>query len=134
MELEEQVTLTCEASGDPIPSITWRTSTRNISSEEKVQCHPRVSGPLARGLNANGVYFMPHALGCARGWDAVTGGRSQVLGAPIPQPSLAVACLASPCNGRGTIPCKDLQGCDVRGCSQVRRYGEERDSHSQAQG
>lgn len=72
MELEEQVTLTCEASGDPIPSITWRTSTRNISSEEKVQCHPRVSGPLARGLNANGVYFMPHALGCARGWDAVT--------------------------------------------------------------
>ncbi|XP_037697388.1 neural cell adhesion molecule 1 isoform X4 [Choloepus didactylus] len=35
MELEEQVTLTCEASGDPIPSITWRTSTRNISSEEK---------------------------------------------------------------------------------------------------
>ena len=53
---------------------------------------------------------------------------------PIPQPSLAVACLASPCNGRGTIPCKDLQGCDVRGCSQVRRYGEERDSHSQAQG
>lgn len=36
MELEEQVTLTCEASGDPIPTITWRTSTRNISSEEKV--------------------------------------------------------------------------------------------------
>ncbi|XP_063111837.1 neural cell adhesion molecule 1 isoform X4 [Cavia porcellus] len=35
MELEEQVTLTCEASGDPIPSITWRTATRNISSEEK---------------------------------------------------------------------------------------------------
>uniref|UniRef100_A0A2K6JZ50 Neural cell adhesion molecule 1 n=2 Tax=Rhinopithecus TaxID=542827 RepID=A0A2K6JZ50_RHIBE len=40
MELEEQVTLTCEASGDPIPSITWRTSTRNISSEEKVSCCP----------------------------------------------------------------------------------------------
>ncbi|XP_054853412.1 neural cell adhesion molecule 1 isoform X3 [Eublepharis macularius] len=35
MELEDQVTLTCEASGDPIPSITWRTSTRNISNEEK---------------------------------------------------------------------------------------------------
>ncbi|XP_015505290.1 neural cell adhesion molecule 1 isoform X5 [Parus major] len=35
MELEEQITLTCEASGDPIPSITWRTSTRNISNEEK---------------------------------------------------------------------------------------------------
>uniref|UniRef100_A0A2K5KH29 Neural cell adhesion molecule 1 n=1 Tax=Colobus angolensis palliatus TaxID=336983 RepID=A0A2K5KH29_COLAP len=44
MELEEQVTLTCEASGDPIPSITWRTSTRNISSEEKVSCCPGVSG------------------------------------------------------------------------------------------
>lgn len=49
MELEEQVTLTCEASGDPIPSITWRTSTRNISSEEKVQCHLRVSGPWSAG-------------------------------------------------------------------------------------
>ncbi|XP_054031962.1 neural cell adhesion molecule 1 isoform X6 [Dryobates pubescens] len=50
MELEEQITLTCEASGDPIPSITWRTSTRNISSEEKtldgrvvVRSHARVS-------------------------------------------------------------------------------------------
>ncbi|XP_039206464.1 neural cell adhesion molecule 1 isoform X9 [Crotalus tigris] len=35
MELEDQIILTCEASGDPIPSITWRTSSRNISSEEK---------------------------------------------------------------------------------------------------
>ncbi|XP_074891214.1 neural cell adhesion molecule 1 isoform X1 [Buteo buteo] len=35
MELEDQITLTCEASGDPIPSITWKTSTRNISNEEK---------------------------------------------------------------------------------------------------
>ncbi|NWI06463.1 NCAM1 protein, partial [Tichodroma muraria] len=50
MELEDQITLTCEASGDPIPSITWRTSTRNISSEEKtldgrivVRSHARVS-------------------------------------------------------------------------------------------
>uniref|UniRef100_A0A670KFL9 Neural cell adhesion molecule 1 n=1 Tax=Podarcis muralis TaxID=64176 RepID=A0A670KFL9_PODMU len=50
MELEDQITLTCEASGDPIPSITWRTSTRNISNEEKtldgrivVRSHARVS-------------------------------------------------------------------------------------------
>ncbi|XP_039577860.1 neural cell adhesion molecule 1 isoform X13 [Passer montanus] len=50
MELEDQITLTCEASGDPIPSITWRTSSRNISSEEKtldgrivVRSHARVS-------------------------------------------------------------------------------------------
>ncbi|XP_077162346.1 neural cell adhesion molecule 1 isoform X3 [Paroedura picta] len=50
MELEDQITLTCEASGDPIPSITWRTSTRNISNEEKTQdgrivvrSHARVS-------------------------------------------------------------------------------------------
>ncbi|NWR54182.1 NCAM1 protein, partial [Bucorvus abyssinicus] len=50
MELEEQITLTCEASGDPIPSITWRTSTRNISNEEKtldgriiIRSHARVS-------------------------------------------------------------------------------------------
>ncbi|XP_018079825.1 neural cell adhesion molecule 1-B isoform X3 [Xenopus laevis] len=34
VELDE-ITLTCEASGDPIPSITWRTAHRNISSEEK---------------------------------------------------------------------------------------------------
>uniref|UniRef100_A0A8D2MYR8 Neural cell adhesion molecule 1 n=1 Tax=Zonotrichia albicollis TaxID=44394 RepID=A0A8D2MYR8_ZONAL len=40
MELEDQITLTCEASGDPIPSITWRSSSRNISSEEKVKWHP----------------------------------------------------------------------------------------------
>uniref|UniRef100_A0A8D0GRK2 Neural cell adhesion molecule 1 n=1 Tax=Sphenodon punctatus TaxID=8508 RepID=A0A8D0GRK2_SPHPU len=50
MEMEDQITLTCEASGDPIPSITWRTSTRNISNEEKtldgrivVRSHARVS-------------------------------------------------------------------------------------------
>uniref|UniRef100_A0A8C8S9J7 Neural cell adhesion molecule 1 n=1 Tax=Pelusios castaneus TaxID=367368 RepID=A0A8C8S9J7_9SAUR len=50
MELEDQITLTCEASGDPIPSITWRISTRNISNEEKtldgrivVHSHVRVS-------------------------------------------------------------------------------------------
>ncbi|XP_044312211.1 neural cell adhesion molecule 1 isoform X8 [Varanus komodoensis] len=50
MELEDQITLTCEASGDPIPSITWRTALRNISSEEKtldgrivVRSHARVS-------------------------------------------------------------------------------------------
>lgn len=41
MELEDQITLTCEASGDPIPSITWRTSTRNISNEEKVSPLPK---------------------------------------------------------------------------------------------
>uniref|UniRef100_A0ACB8EYJ4 Neural cell adhesion molecule 1 n=1 Tax=Sphaerodactylus townsendi TaxID=933632 RepID=A0ACB8EYJ4_9SAUR len=41
MELEDQITLTCEASGDPIPSITWRTSTRNISNEEKLLASQR---------------------------------------------------------------------------------------------
>lgn len=46
MELEDQITLTCEASGDPIPSITWRTSTRNISNEEKVQPCPEPPGVL----------------------------------------------------------------------------------------
>ncbi|KAM9220002.1 neural cell adhesion molecule 1 isoform 10-T10 [Dugong dugon] len=57
MELEEQVTLTCEASGDPIPSITWRTSTRNISSEEKtldghmvVRSHARVSSLTLKSI------------------------------------------------------------------------------------
>uniref|UniRef100_A0A8C6FZA9 Neural cell adhesion molecule 1 n=1 Tax=Moschus moschiferus TaxID=68415 RepID=A0A8C6FZA9_MOSMO len=57
MELEEQVTLTCEASGDPIPSITWRTSTRNISSEEKTQdghmvvrSHARVSSLTLKSI------------------------------------------------------------------------------------
>ncbi|KAM4828367.1 neural cell adhesion molecule 1 isoform 17-T17 [Thomomys bottae] len=57
MELEEQVTLTCEASGDPIPSIIWRTSTRNISSEEKtldghmvVRSHARVSSLTLKSI------------------------------------------------------------------------------------
>ncbi|XP_037697393.1 neural cell adhesion molecule 1 isoform X9 [Choloepus didactylus] len=57
MELEEQVTLTCEASGDPIPSITWRTSTRNISSEEKtldghmvVRGHARLSSLILKSI------------------------------------------------------------------------------------
>ncbi|XP_045870729.1 neural cell adhesion molecule 1 isoform X12 [Meles meles] len=57
MELEEQVTLTCEASGDPIPTITWRTSTRNISSEEKtldghlvVHSHARVSSLTLKSI------------------------------------------------------------------------------------
>uniref|UniRef100_A0A8C9ADA0 Neural cell adhesion molecule 1 n=1 Tax=Prolemur simus TaxID=1328070 RepID=A0A8C9ADA0_PROSS len=57
MELEEQVTLTCEASGDPLPSITWRTSTRNISSEEKtldghmvVRSHARVSSLTLKSI------------------------------------------------------------------------------------
>ncbi|XP_074213302.1 neural cell adhesion molecule 1 isoform X3 [Camelus bactrianus] len=57
MELEEQVTLTCEASGDPIPTITWRTSTRNISSEEKtldghmvVRSHARVSSLTLKSI------------------------------------------------------------------------------------
>nr|XP_033773597.1 neural cell adhesion molecule 1 isoform X3 [Geotrypetes seraphini] len=35
MEQEDQITLACEASGDPIPTINWRTGTRNISNEEK---------------------------------------------------------------------------------------------------
>ncbi|XP_075047455.1 neural cell adhesion molecule 1 isoform X7 [Mixophyes fleayi] len=35
VELDNEITLTCEASGDPLPSITWRTATRNISEEEK---------------------------------------------------------------------------------------------------
>ncbi|XP_040181939.1 neural cell adhesion molecule 1 isoform X3 [Rana temporaria] len=35
VELDNEITLTCEASGDPLPSITWRTATRNISEEDK---------------------------------------------------------------------------------------------------
>ncbi|XP_061448225.1 neural cell adhesion molecule 1 isoform X1 [Rhineura floridana] len=57
MELEDQITLTCEASGDPIPSITWRTSTRNISNEEKtldgrivVRSHARVSSLTLKAI------------------------------------------------------------------------------------
>uniref|UniRef100_A0A7M4EH73 Neural cell adhesion molecule 1 n=1 Tax=Crocodylus porosus TaxID=8502 RepID=A0A7M4EH73_CROPO len=49
MELEDQITLTCEASGDPIPSITWKTSTRNISNEEKVKPLPKTR-PLKQGM------------------------------------------------------------------------------------
>ncbi|XP_072281639.1 neural cell adhesion molecule 1 isoform X9 [Pyxicephalus adspersus] len=35
VELDNEITLTCEASGDPLPSITWRTATRNITDEDK---------------------------------------------------------------------------------------------------
>ncbi|XP_030076384.1 neural cell adhesion molecule 1 isoform X5 [Microcaecilia unicolor] len=57
MELEEQITLTCEASGDPIPAINWRTGTRNISNEQKtldgrivVRSHARVSSLTLRNI------------------------------------------------------------------------------------
>ncbi|XP_069470360.1 neural cell adhesion molecule 1 isoform X2 [Ambystoma mexicanum] len=66
MELEEQITLTCEATGDPTPSITWRMATRNISSEEKtldgrivVSSHARVSSLTLNDIQYTdaGEYF-----------------------------------------------------------------------------
>ncbi|XP_029428022.1 neural cell adhesion molecule 1 isoform X3 [Rhinatrema bivittatum] len=66
MELEEQITLTCEASGDPIPTISWRTGTRNISNEEKtldgrimVRSHARVSSLTLKDIQYTdaGEYF-----------------------------------------------------------------------------
>ncbi|KAM4651270.1 neural cell adhesion molecule 1 isoform 1-T1 [Discoglossus pictus] len=66
VELEEQITLTCEASGDPLPSITWRTATRNISSEEKtldgrieVNGHIRMSSLTLKDIQHTdaGEYF-----------------------------------------------------------------------------
>lgn len=35
-ELEEQTVLTCEATGDPTPSIVWSFGRRNFSEEEQV--------------------------------------------------------------------------------------------------
>uniref|UniRef100_A0A8C0AW76 Neural cell adhesion molecule 1 n=1 Tax=Buteo japonicus TaxID=224669 RepID=A0A8C0AW76_9AVES len=55
MELEDQITLTCEASGDPIPSITWKTSTRNISNEEK-------SAPQAQSSASNSIFLSCQTL------------------------------------------------------------------------
>ncbi|MEE6484707.1 hypothetical protein FKM82_013982 [Ascaphus truei] len=66
VELEEQITLTCEASGDPLPSITWRTATRNISNEEKtldgrivVHGHIRMSSLTLKDIQHTdaGEYF-----------------------------------------------------------------------------
>ncbi|OCT72572.1 neural cell adhesion molecule 1-B isoform X6 [Xenopus laevis] len=65
VELDE-ITLTCEASGDPIPSITWRTAHRNISSEEKtldghivVKDHIRMSALTLKDIQYTdaGEYF-----------------------------------------------------------------------------
>ncbi|XP_075047451.1 neural cell adhesion molecule 1 isoform X3 [Mixophyes fleayi] len=66
VELDNEITLTCEASGDPLPSITWRTATRNISEEEKtldgrvvVQGHIRMSSLTLKDIQYTdaGEYF-----------------------------------------------------------------------------
>ncbi|XP_053308252.1 neural cell adhesion molecule 1 isoform X1 [Spea bombifrons] len=66
VELDNEITLTCEASGDPIPSITWRTATRNISNEEKtldgrivVKGHIRMSSLTLKDIQYTdaGEYF-----------------------------------------------------------------------------
>ncbi|NXT18408.1 NCAM1 protein, partial [Syrrhaptes paradoxus] len=65
MELEDQITLTCEASGDPIPSITWRTSTRNISNEEKASWtrpEKQESAPQAQSSASNSLFLSCQTL------------------------------------------------------------------------
>ncbi|XP_044138209.1 neural cell adhesion molecule 1 isoform X2 [Bufo gargarizans] len=66
LELDNEITLTCEASGDPLPSITWRTATRNISEEDKtldgrivVQGHIRMSSLTLKDIQYTdaGEYF-----------------------------------------------------------------------------
>lgn len=59
MELEEQVTLTCEASGDPIPSIHLENVHRNISAKKRYNITQEFQGhetpDPTLGLN------LPHA-------------------------------------------------------------------------
>lgn len=132
MELEEQVTLTCEASGDPIPSITWRTSTRNISSEEKVWYHQEF---LGHGMQAQSSSRLPgpRSLQGARRWVAGPGGHARSHGLHPPA-CLAVAWSVSPCGGRATVSCIDLStGREVRGHGQVSCSGEEAGSVFQTQ-
>ncbi|KAM8926935.1 neural cell adhesion molecule 1 isoform 2-T2 [Pelodytes ibericus] len=66
VELDNEITLTCEASGDPIPSISWRTATRNISNDEKtldgrivVKGHIRMSSLTLKDIQYTdaGEYF-----------------------------------------------------------------------------
>ncbi|KAM4703586.1 neural cell adhesion molecule 1 isoform 2-T2 [Rhinophrynus dorsalis] len=66
VELDNEITLTCEASGDPLPSITWRSPTRNISKEEKtldghivVKGHIRMSSLTLKDIQYTdaGEYF-----------------------------------------------------------------------------
>ncbi|XP_075695846.1 neural cell adhesion molecule 1 isoform X3 [Rhinoderma darwinii] len=66
VELDNEITLTCEASGDPLPSITWRTATRNISEEDKtlggrieIQGHIRMSSLTLKDIQYTdaGEYF-----------------------------------------------------------------------------
>ncbi|XP_063291806.1 neural cell adhesion molecule 1 isoform X3 [Pelobates fuscus] len=66
VELDNEITLTCEASGDPIPSISWRTATRNISNDDKtldgrivVKGHIRMSSLTLKDIQYTdaGEYF-----------------------------------------------------------------------------
>lgn len=127
MELEEQVTLTCEASGDPIPSITWRTSTRNISSEEKVQRRPRVSGVWDADLKHLKSTPCPVPFGT---WENGMGViHSHCWSCSFPPPACLVMVYSTPsCNGMGTVPCIDNQGHMGSRHGQVRCSWEEGNS------
>lgn len=66
VELDNEITLTCEASGDPLPSITWKTAARNISGDEMtldgrivVQGHIRMSSLTLKDIQYTdaGEYF-----------------------------------------------------------------------------
>lgn len=49
-ELEEQITLTCEATGDPTPNIVWSFGRRIFTENEQVLMGRGLEGTACKGL------------------------------------------------------------------------------------